>query len=192
MLVSTKYNFIFVHVNKTGGTSIRKSLTQYCEGGDFLPGHLNFNSKSFNYYLPKLDDTNRKFKFGFVRNPWDKMVSQYFYNRARWVNRSCSFKEYIKYFGEGNQISYFGPTCSSFLSTNKTINVDFVGKYENLQNDFDYISEKIGVKKITLPHVMKNKRRNKKIHYSEFYDIETRKIVEKKFEEDIEHWKYRF
>jgi hypothetical protein len=39
---------------------------------------------------------------------------------------------------------------------------------------------------------MENKRRNKKIHYSEFYDIETRKIVEKKFEEDIEHWKYRF
>ena len=67
--------------------------------------------------------------------------------------------------------------------------MDFVGRFENLQEDFDYVCDRIGIKRKKLPHSNKSKRKR---DYRKYYDDETKRVVAEKFTEDIEHFGYEF
>lgn len=75
-----------------------------------------------------------------------------------------------------------------FINEKNEIIVDFIGKFENLNNDFLYITEQIGLKNLKLPHINKTKHKN----YREYYNNHTRKLIEEKFKEDIELFNYEF
>ena len=173
-MIDHKKKCIFVHVTKTGGSSIQLALNME------------------NYHLPasKIKEIvgknkwNDYFKFSFVRNPWDKIVSQYHFNRHNWGLKNATFKEYIQAWQNGKRISAYPPFNLYYINEK----IDFVGRFENLQEDFDKICGKIGIERQKLPHKKKTKHK----HYTEYYDEETKQIVAKKFAEDIDYFGYEF
>ena len=67
--------------------------------------------------------------------------------------------------------------------------VDFIGKYENLEQDWKTCAGRIGLP-AELPHVNKNPRQKR--HYTEYYTDATRKIIADKFRVDIDFFDYKF
>jgi hypothetical protein len=65
--------------------------------------------------------------------------------------------------------------------------VNFVGKFENLDEDFQSICRKVGIS-ASLPHVNKSKR----TCYQDYYDPETRDLTARLYAEDIERFGYAF
>jgi hypothetical protein len=65
--------------------------------------------------------------------------------------------------------------------------VDFVGRFEQLDQEFKSVSEKIGIRQ-ELPHI----RRGRSRRYKEFYTQGTARLIERRYEKDIELFNYRF
>jgi len=125
-------------------------------------------------------------KWTFVRNPWDRAVSNYFYMRkASYFD--VTFKDYLKlpFNKMPNLAKAHGRSLCYYFGNTK---IDFIGRYKNLQEDFDYVCEKIGIQTCKLPH--ENKTNHK--HYTEYYDDECIELVANKFADDIERFGYKF
>ena len=139
----------------------------------------------------------KRFKFSIVRNPWDKVVSHFHHrvktNQTGLGDNPIDFKEWVKLsYGEQNPKYYnkpkfFMPQIDWLTDSKGKISVDFIGRFENLENDFQLICKKIGTTAV-LPLVNKSERRE----YHHYYDDATKEIVGKWFEKDIDYFNYNF
>jgi hypothetical protein len=130
------------------------------------------------------------FTFGFVRNPWSWQVSLYFYmleNEDHWfhdeVQSMNGFNDYLEWRVNNDRVlqsTFFRDEKGAFI-------VDFVGRIENLQGDFQKICDRIGID-AELPH------RNKSPHtdYRDYYDEHTKQLIADHFAEDISTFGYSF
>jgi hypothetical protein len=182
-------NFIFIHINKTGGTSIANAIG--------LPQKRHLTVREV-INIVGYKDWNDAFKFTFVRNPWDKVVSHYRYriktNQNEMKKADLSFKEWVvKTYSENKDYHYydypkmFQPQVDWLKDETGLVRVDFIGRFENLHSDFEYVRSKIKTRK-ELPHLNKTKRDN----YTKYYDEETKRIIREWFHDDIERFGYSF
>lgn len=218
MLISYKYNFIFVHIAKTGGTSIRSALTplllkdpfrliQYFfnrvsditnhKAGVKFPRHAKIIAA---YEILPRDVFNKMFKFAFVRNPWDLQVSSYHHvkkERPHLLKNIKSFEEFLIFKLEESRPYHYildaskEPQWLSLIDLSGNCLVDFIGRFENLEQDFQKVLTHLGIKKkIALPHKRKSKTREK--DYRKYYNERTYDLIEKHFKLDIENLGYTF
>ena len=126
------------------------------------------------------------FKFGAVRNPWDREVSRYKFFKKLKTTRTkfCQngFNEYLFKFMKLGRLNY------DALKIDGKIGVDYIIKFENLQEDFNIVCDKIGISRRKFPY--SNNTNHK--HYAEYYDDETREIVAQKYADDIKFFGYKF
>jgi hypothetical protein len=133
------------------------------------------------------------YKFSFVRNPWDRVVSLYFwYKQTKWrdfegfadkVRELPDFESFIR-----SEYLRYAPYSMYLYDTEEPI-VDFIGKQETLEKDFQYICRKIGLPEIELTREnVSNRKRN----YIEYYNEETKQIIYERFQEDIKKHNYYF
>ena len=182
-----KRNFIFVHINKIGGMSVEKVLGLEKQHITALEYRKTMSQKKW----------DKAFKFSFVRNPWDKVVSHYFHriktNQTGLGINPIVFKEWVKLtYGDQNpkyydNPKYFMPQLDWLTNSTGEIIVDYIGRFENLEQNFQLICESIGVT-VELPHVNKSKHKQ----YYHYYDDETKEIVRLWFEKDIKMFNYNF
>jgi len=204
-MINHKYKFIFIHIPKCGGSSIESSFGYDLWDQKRFPAHFYSydlalgKDPSTNKYLQHLTITEVRniknnsiddyFSFSFVRNPWSRHLSDFFFfGSAGVINRKkCDFKNFLLNPPKVD-LSHAIPQFDFIYSPDGKLLVDFVGRFENLQQDFDTVCDKIGIPRKKLPH--KNPTKHK--HYTEYYDDETRQIVEKKYAKDIEYFGYKF
>lgn len=180
-------DFIFVHINKTGGSSVEQALG------------LPFSHKSAREIIREIGERrwNQRFSFTIVRNPWDKVASHYFYrvktNQTGLRDHPISFLEWVRRaYGDRDPRYYdkpntFMPQVDWITDEAGSVRVDFIGRFESLQDDFHEICRRIG-KEVQLPHL----KSSEKPDYRRLYDTETMEIVERRFRTDLDLFGYRF
>ena len=216
MLLSVKYNFLFVHVAKTGGTSVRTALNtlrkrdplfvpqfiasrlSHMTGhriGSKFPRHAKIIAAK--EMLPH-ELFEKLFKFAFVRNPWDLQVSSWHHlrrERPQIVAHIGDFKEFIRWKLDPERPYQYHVDTSIELQTDYLkgldgrILVDFIGKYENLLEDYEEACRRIGIRPPSLPH---KRRADDRLSYQQYYDDETARLVAEHFEPDISTLGYTF
>lgn len=190
-----KYNCIFIHIPKTGGLSLSQSLF-----GNRGGGHRTFFSY-YPIYSPK--EYQQYYKFAIVRNPWDRLVSAYFFleeggiteTDQQWFEQNLSeydnFDKFVRgWVNKQNIYSYlhFIPQ-HYYVAHRDKIMIDKVYKLENISSMIDDLNTKLGVQ-ISLPH--KNKTQNRSSDYREYYTDETKNIVGNIYQQDIKLFNYSF
>jgi hypothetical protein len=170
-MISRKHKFIFVHVPKCGGSSIEAAFGYDLWDKKKFPNHfcdkqlLLGRDKQTGKYLQHLtiseifaiypDIKSSYFSFSFVRNPWGRAVSDYFYYGG--PRKQKSFKDFLL------SLTPLDPSHSipqyDFLCDNQgNVTVDFIGRFENLQEDFNIICDKLDIPRQKLPYKMKSKQ----------------------------------
>lgn len=202
-------NSIFVHVPKTGGTSI-EALMGEGKSGYSLGYQSDFDIHDILLsawrYMPD-EDFNRRYKFGFVRNPFDREVSNYFWHTqvnvetvkeisfADWVEWRYNMADnvplswfpdkqqfyYHKGFAKAPQVGYFVNSYGDFIS-------DFIGRYETLHDDWAKVCDIIGGNK-NLPHYYKSDRKK---DYRLYYTDKLVDIVGRAHQLDLIAFNYDF
>jgi hypothetical protein len=181
-------DFIFVHINKTAGSSIEEALG------------LRFRHRTARQIIEEIGGGKWRecFTFAVVRNPWDRVVSHYSYRVqtnqtglgdgkvgfADWVRESYSLRNPEFH----DKPMMFMPQVDWISDAEGRILVNFVARFENLQADFDSVCKRIGRDPVLLPH----RKQSRHGAYREYYDAESRRIIGDWFQKDIEQFKYSF
>jgi hypothetical protein len=217
MFLSPRHRILFVHIAKTGGTSIRAALQRLHWTDPYaIPIHLvNGLTRVLKYRTGAKFPRHAKaiaayecigepfwsqlFKFTFVRNPWDLQVSSWHHLRrvpTAPTDEFDTFEDFLRHkFDRNRPFQYFFEASRQLqshyiLDHEGNIIVDFVGRFERLQEDFQEACRLGGIPQIRLPHKRHSKERRK--DYRIYYDDTTAEIVATHYAQDIHLFGYSF
>lgn len=191
-----KHQALFIHIPKVAGISIRDGLFQthgFSKHVRAITYKYYLGNKSFSVY----------FKFAFVRNPWARTLSAYNFlvkggiNELdkRWseaiLSKYQDFEDFVMHglhTPEVNNWTHFIPQ-HKWICDHKNRNLmDFTGRLESIEADYEYIREQTGIG-LPLQHRNKGKAVSS---YHEFYTKAMQKKVAEDYKFDIELFNYQF
>ena len=220
MLISHSRKFIFIHNQKSGGTTIEIILQEQVPDLETLGSRHNFSVDG----IGAIDNWDSYFKFVFVRNPWDRLVSWFsMLDEARKVTWLASKRDerarvlyhysktlwFWKYVHKhGKDFDDFIFKCSGVIGSKlpgglspisfnqldymidgkNNLLVDFIGRFENFQEDFRKVGEEVDLDLSQIPVINYSEH----THYSQYYTPETRDAVAEMYKRDIEYFNYKF
>jgi hypothetical protein len=190
MLISNKYKFAFVHIPKTGGTSIKAAILPYADKGQLsIVGEKVTDLNGYKPHIALQQGAHvDKFKFAVVRNNWEWYVSYWKFANRRKIQPVCnqSFGQYIRSLGHG--ATKMGNQQSWWITNGDEILVDYIIRYENLTEGFMEVCEQLSLPKLDLGHY----KNSGDYAYRDFYDDETKTIVERHCRKDLRLFGYEF
>jgi hypothetical protein len=179
---------VFIHIPKTGGASIRHG---------FFRGNVEGPVQG---YVPS--EWQPLFKFAFVRDPYDRVISAWRMFAAGMQNSvwqhppnksGISLKRFLQ-IATDERIPFNGhrdtteekirhhaiPQTHPF---NCLFAADFVGRFENLQPDFEQICRQLSIPSTELPHWNRTERIE---DYQQYFDDEILAIIARFYAQDFE------
>jgi hypothetical protein len=168
-MISHKDKYIFTHVPRTGGTSIEHALREnskpeplcHKDKNDFET-YLQTQHIRLHELLKRSGELGRDlssyYKFTFVRNPWERILSFYHYHHLSDVTQHkkhpvMTFEQWCEDSIERRKRSTLGTSslfCVPLGYETQEIMVDFVGRFENLQQDFDHVCNHLKIPLVDL------------------------------------------
>jgi hypothetical protein len=205
MLISESKSFLFVHVQKTAGTSLADILRPYAltpDSGRFnkLASDLGLVRDWRKFHFRKHANLRKAqsvipasvydslFKFAFVRNPWERLVSWYQYVQKTPTHEDCkpgeAFADFAgRFLAKPRRAQWWMIEDSS-----GGMGLDYVGRFETLSDDIAHICQQIGIAPQTLPH--RNKMAEK--DYRTYYDDNLAQTVKNIWAREIDAFGYTF
>ncbi|PJF38588.1 MAG: hypothetical protein CUN55_16855, partial [Phototrophicales bacterium] len=185
MQISKRHNFIFVHIPKTGGTSMRHALEPYSDPWEGLTdtheNRMQWGHANALQIRERVEEEfwNQAFKFAVVRNPWDWLVSMYVFNsgarldelsREAFLKNKHLFEQWLLH-----EVAIDSQT-HRLSDTEGNLLVDYVARMNHLNEDFQYICQRLGIQ-ATLNH------RNPSLHslYTRYHTRETREFIQQRY-----------
>ena len=210
-MISHDKKCIFIHIPKCGGTSVEDVIWPKEQGRTEDDLWMGFVSRFKNKYqtggLQHLlawqvreevgsDVFSAYYKFAFVRNPWDRIVSQFAYMQQRpdlmdflGMTSGIEFKAYLELIRRKEHVQWM-PQVRFLLDQDGSLLVDRIGRLESFNEDCAQIFEELGICSDCLPgHVNRSIR---KAFCSYYPDCESIGMVADLFAEDIDFLGYHF
>ncbi len=217
MLISHSHRFIFFHVAKTGGMSVRSALLPYTEeparfkikrppaqkAGQPNPFYAVWEALLLHAVARDVQKEvpstifGSYYKFAFVRNPWDWQVSMYNFIlsepthiRHNLVVSFGSFDRYLDWVVATDSPYPKGATkfqYETLTDSDGRLLVDYVGRFETLAQDFAQVCHQVGLT-TRLPHLNSSQHRN----YRAYYNERSQQMVAEHFATDIDLFGYTF
>ena len=197
MPISFEHKFIFVHIPKNGGTSINKLFdlehkknlfitknTIKENGISYAPQHLT--AKLLKKHNISKDFFEEYFKFAFTRNPYDRVLSEFFWEGG---NTEDEFHEWINSYynviDRDHKLSQY-----EYLYDDKgKLLVDFVGRLENIEVDFKKVLSTLKLPMKSPLH--ENKKKKKNINKAKYLTKETKAKIYDIYEIDFQTFNYK-
>lgn len=205
--------FIFVHIPKCAGTTIERFFGKDYDGYNTKTDYTKYielkheiaHSKHYrlsDYEKIIGDELNDYFKFTFIRNPYDLVVSKFIYiktkNKTQMIingediTEQMTFDQYVDFIHRNKDReripkSVVVSNYDEWIITDN-YKLDFIGKVENFNNDFKIICDKIGVKYKKLNKMNTTIR----TEYRDYYNQDTKNKITELFKDDLEKYNYKF
>jgi hypothetical protein len=135
---------------------------------------------------------NTYFKFSFVRNPWARVFSWYknvmrdeHHKKRFGVSDNCSFKYFLMNHMDQWELK---PQLFWLIDKKGNIPLDFIGRFEKLKDDFNFVAHKIGLKNKDLPKLIAGDGQ----HYIQFYDTEMENLIYNRYKHEIDYFNFKF
>lgn len=206
-MISHAHRCIFVHIPKTGGTSIEDLIWPGPRTTDDL--WMGFVDRYHNKYqtggLQHLLASqirqevgagifSRYYKFSIVRNPWDRAVSQFVFMDTRddlrdflGMKQGDGLKKYAELISKKRHVQW-EPQVNFVRDADGEPLLDYIGRYETFSASVFNALSAIGIKANAIPHRKKGQRGP----YQGYYDAESREMIGTLYAADIEAFGYRF
>ncbi len=229
-MICRPFKCIFVHIPKTAGRSIEiffmnrlnldrensehRAQLLIANNDDPARGTEKLSHLSASEYVQcghiTAQDFSSFYKFSFVRNPWARLVSEY---RYRSFLSHKNFKDFVMNKlpspGRDDKYRHIMSQTAMLYDQDGRLLVDYVGKFEKLQQDFEQVCKYMGFRNSALPHVNSSDKKSRELRrkarsflrrngeselgrYVDFYDMETREFVADLYHEDIMNFSYDF
>ncbi|MEH6583062.1 MAG: sulfotransferase family 2 domain-containing protein [Halioglobus sp.] len=191
MVISESHRFIFIAVPKTGSSSVETALESYTSK---LTREFNKHAtcrRLIRDLPPQMWESY--FKFAFVRNPYDRIESWYFYRkrpelsdpkhpRHKMYTGDKTFEEFVHWFPKNTMMLL----QVGFLAPLGELLVDHVGRFETLEEDFALICQKLNLPEIALPKIRPSQREPA----SDIWTPASRRIINDYFAKDFAFFDY--
>jgi len=215
MVYSQNKNFVFIHIQKTAGTTVRTLLLSSADDAKWLDGHYATHlTASWARIRLGIDHFTDLKSFAFVRNPFDRLLSWWtdiknseknmpadeMLSQAHEPNvlrldvlRNCkSFEDFV-FHAPARCCHEVAPwflrnQINWLTDRNNDILVKRIGRFENFQEDFSNILHWINVDSCSLPHENKGEHKN----YRDYYSWRMRREVAQRFKRDLAYFGYKF
>jgi len=180
--ISESKKLLYLKSCKCASTSIAQTLIKN------IPDMKNLRA------YRKAPDFSKYYKVTFVRNPWDRMVSLYhnYYDTNKLKRKfevpEMTFDEFMhsdvifKY----QTVTLHAMPIMELTVFNGKQQMDFIGKVENLNQDFAKL------RRFTTAKLPKSNATKKRKHYSKYYTDETKQMIAEWYHKDIEEFGYTF
>jgi hypothetical protein len=210
---------LFIHIPKTGGASLLRGFSNAYHGNVNVVTNNRTRWSNYHSTLQDFEDWLCPLEtpkiFTFVRNPWARAVSWYFFRKEvlrqglkslsankpskKIQNLKASMKEYRcmekgfyawleRYNEKVWDYTWFSlSTTQSTWIKSSTYNIDNIIKLEEIHNHFYKIDY---LKEVKLPHI--NKSASSERDWKSMYNGASRDIIKNLYEEDIDVFKYTF